>query len=180
MILLYNRWVVLGLEVFGTIFWLLSFGLLASWLTTDDSNKYYYVHVEESTSGLMSTLRGAETTAGHSRLTRRQPQEDSDSTLHAGVALARTAVVLSAIEFLLFTITLVVFSLNLHKHRLDGYPSIYRRTVTEPSTVRGIESAMPDHATKEKEVGSTEAANITQDDAKLVAFKLRKDSSSVV
>ena len=44
---------------------------------------------------------------------------------HAGVILAGIATGLSALEFALFTTTLVVFSINLHKHCKEGYPAVY-------------------------------------------------------
>jgi hypothetical protein len=34
--ILYNRWVVLDLEIFSVVFWLVSLGLLASWIAGTD------------------------------------------------------------------------------------------------------------------------------------------------
>lgn len=38
----YNRWAVLALEAFGTIFWLVSFALLADWTATFNGSDYWY------------------------------------------------------------------------------------------------------------------------------------------
>jgi hypothetical protein len=38
----YNRWAVLALDIFGVIFWLISFALLADWSANAYSGSYWY------------------------------------------------------------------------------------------------------------------------------------------
>jgi hypothetical protein len=90
---LYNRWAVLGLEIFGVIFWLVSFSLLAnftSWYNGDDywygdGDSYGFWKAPYLPEDVGFAKRASVKKTGHSRY-------------HAGVALAGTAAGLGAIE----------------------------------------------------------------------------------
>lgn len=56
----------------------------------------------------------------------------SSGQYHAGVILAGIATGFGGLEFALFTTSLVVFSINLHKHYREGYPAVYGRARSEP------------------------------------------------
>jgi hypothetical protein len=56
----------------------------------------------------------------------------SPGQYHAGVILAGIATGLGGLEFALFLVTLVVFSINLHKHRKAGYPAVYGAPRVDP------------------------------------------------
>ena len=96
------------------IFWLASFILLAEWTATFNDPVFwgqaylaylpYNITHEAKRALLLSTSPGE---------------------YHAGVILAGIATGLGALEFALFTTTLIVFSINLHKHCKDGYPAVY-------------------------------------------------------
>ncbi|EXJ86186.1 hypothetical protein A1O1_06556 [Capronia coronata CBS 617.96] len=87
---LYNRWAVLGLEIFGVFFWLLSFGLLANWTNVHNSfwfgqnGSYGFWHAPFDPSDI--------------GLRTRSIVKRGTNKYHTGVALAGTAAGLGGVE----------------------------------------------------------------------------------
>jgi hypothetical protein len=88
---LYNRYVILGLEVWGVLFWLGSFSLLATWTCRYNGRDYWY-------SGNSYGWWRASFAPQDLGLARRAYDGKRGSKYHAGVALAGTAAGLGAIE----------------------------------------------------------------------------------
>jgi hypothetical protein len=118
---LYNRWAILGLEAFGMIFWLASFILLAEW-TAMFNNSVFWAQTYLAYLPYNITQEAK----------RALPLSTSPGECHAGVILAGIATGLGGLEFALFTVTLVVFGINLHKHRKAGYPAVYGAPRADP------------------------------------------------
>lgn len=112
--LLYNRWAVLGLETTGVIFWLVSCVLLALW-TAKYNNSVYWE--DTNLADLPYNITHNSERALLERISRGQ--------YHAGVILAAIATGFCGLESTFFLTTLIVFSLNLHKHRKAGYPAVF-------------------------------------------------------
>ncbi|EXJ77638.1 hypothetical protein A1O3_09866 [Capronia epimyces CBS 606.96] len=87
---LYNRWVVLSLEIFGVVFWLVSFALLADW--TSFHNRLWFGH------GGSYGFWHASFSPSDIGLRTRDIVKRSTNKYHAGVALAGTAAVLGGAE----------------------------------------------------------------------------------
>lgn len=45
---LYNRWVILGLEIFGVIFWVVAFSLLAEWTAFYNANNWWLSYYDDT------------------------------------------------------------------------------------------------------------------------------------
>jgi len=104
----YNYWAILGLDIFAIVFWLISFALLASEVaaysvvdyTYTDYSCYYYDDCSKKRD--LGLDKRATTTVATYR--------------NAMAACAG----LGGLEFILFIITLVIFSIHLHRHRAAG------------------------------------------------------------
>ncbi|KAF7880847.1 uncharacterized protein EAF02_006738 [Botrytis sinoallii] len=103
---LYNYWAILGLDIIAVILWVVSFPILASQIanaiTVDYScDSYYSCYYYKHKRGLGLEKR-AETTW----------------ETYKGVMIATSA--LGGLEFVLFSITLIILGINLHRHRSAG------------------------------------------------------------
>ncbi|OQV04274.1 hypothetical protein CLAIMM_09184 [Cladophialophora immunda] len=107
---LYNRWAILALEVCGTLFWLVSFALLARW--TSFYHRFWYGH------GPSYGFWHAPFRPSDMGLIPRSIVKRASSSRRAGVALAGTAAGLGGLEFILFCVTLTVFGMALHRQRV--------------------------------------------------------------
>ncbi|RFU32237.1 hypothetical protein B7463_g4113, partial [Scytalidium lignicola] len=103
--ILYNYWAILGLDIFAVVFWIISFSLLASevaqysWVVDSyTSCSYYYGYCVKKRDGL-------------------QKRTTDIYTYRNAMAAAAG---LGGLEFILFVITLVIFSIRLHRHRQAG------------------------------------------------------------
>ena len=83
---LYNRWAILGLEIFGTIFWLVSFSLCAEWATVYNGANWWSGHQTHYGGNWYTGLRD------------RSVMRRATNKYKAGVALTTTAAVLGALE----------------------------------------------------------------------------------
>lgn len=137
---LYNCWAVLSLEAFGVIFWLASFILLAEWTALFNNSVYwgqtYLAYLPYNITHDAKRALVLDTSPGE---------------YHAGVILAGIATGLGGLEFALFVVTLVVFSVNLHKHRKAGYPAVYGapRVESRVSTLRAPDDSEKANHTRE-------------------------------
>ncbi|KAL6251099.1 hypothetical protein RBB50_001307 [Rhinocladiella similis] len=151
---LYNRWAVLGLEIFGVIFWLTSFALMAQW--TSVYNGWWYGN--GNSYGFWDAPYHPEDLGFAKRTIARR----SVNKYHAGVALAGTAAGLGAVEFVLYTLTLVVFGMSLHQQRISATRT---RTdapvvsVTDTST--DVEAGTGDKTPEAETEAKTEAEPVT-------------------
>lgn len=92
----YNMWAVLGFEIALVIFWLVTFALLAdAAVTLKDWDDYWQGRRVEGYNG-------------------------TDAT--AAVNCTKAAAVFAAFTWVSFVVTLVFYSLTLHKHRKAGHP----------------------------------------------------------
>ncbi|KAH8821484.1 hypothetical protein F5884DRAFT_89154 [Xylogone sp. PMI_703] len=102
---LYNYWAILGLDIFAIVFWIISFSLLASevaaysWVTNYDYTDCYYGYCFKKRSGV-------------------EKRATTDVLTYRNAMAAASG--LGGLEFILFVITLVVFSIRLHRHRQAG------------------------------------------------------------
>ena len=103
------------------IFWLASFILLAEWTAIFNSSVFW------GQTYLAYLPHNITHEAKRALLLSTSPGE-----YHAGVILAGIATGLGGLEFALFTVTLVVFGINLHKHRKAGYPAVYGAPRADP------------------------------------------------
>jgi len=104
--LLYNYWAILGLDMLGVFFWLVSFALLAS-------------EVANLKSELDSVTRCAYEIDGVCVYKRAMLQK-RDTTFNTYYHNTGAAAGLGAVEFVLFVITLIFTGLWLHCHRAAG------------------------------------------------------------
>ncbi|KAI1616318.1 hypothetical protein EDD36DRAFT_428910 [Exophiala viscosa] len=126
---LYNRWAVLGLEIFGVVFWLVSFLLLAHW--TSVYNAYWF--------GENDNYSWWNTSIAPDKIGFRERsvfKRDSNS-YHTGIALAGTAAGLGGVEFVLYALTLIVFGASLHHQRVQPSEG---ETVVAPEAVPASEA----------------------------------------
>lgn len=93
---LYNRWVVLGLEIFGVFFWLVSFALLANW--TRRFNGFNRWYGDGDSYGFWNAPYSPEDVGFTKRAPRFGPKKGGHSNRHVGVALAGTAAGLGGLE----------------------------------------------------------------------------------
>jgi len=109
---MYNYWAILGLDIFGVVFWLVSFALLASEVaayqivtyTFDTSScNYYYAGVCYKKRSLNFLAKRVATTNVY--------------TYRNALAAASG---LGGLEFLLFIATLAITGVFLHRHRTAG------------------------------------------------------------
>lgn len=127
---LYNRWAVLGLEIFGVAFWLVSFLLLAHW--TSVYNAYWFG--ENGSYGWWNAPYAPDEIG----FRKRSILKRSTNKYHTGVVLAGTAAGLGGVELyvpalacsqcdrpmlicrnsVLYTLTLIVFGTSLHQQRV--------------------------------------------------------------
>ncbi|KAI9750600.1 MAG: hypothetical protein M4579_006396 [Chaenotheca gracillima] len=112
---LYNLWAQLALEIFLVIFWIISFGILASYSATFffyDTSSYYCFDCYK----------------GKRDLGKRS--EPGSTAWQTGAAAAG----MGGIEFILFVITLVVFSIEVHRYRTGIYAGNTEAGINEPKT----------------------------------------------
>jgi len=107
----YNYWAILGLDIFAIVFWLISFTLLGSEIANFDAYVYdttcvYYFYYECYKKRDLSSEMGLGKRA-----------TTSAYTYHNAMV---TASVLGGLEFIFFIITLVTFSIFMHRHRASG------------------------------------------------------------
>ncbi|KAK4949690.1 hypothetical protein LTR10_011531 [Elasticomyces elasticus] len=126
---LYNRWAVLGLEIFGVVFWLVSFLLLAHWTSVYNS---YWLD-ENDTYGWWD----ASSAPNEIGFKKRGVFKRSSNRYHTGIALAGTAAGLGGVEFFLYTLTLIVFGASLHNQRVQ---TTIVETVAAPDAVPASEA----------------------------------------
>ncbi|KIW13014.1 hypothetical protein PV08_08201 [Exophiala spinifera] len=142
---LYNRWAVLGLEIFGVIFWLTSFALMAQW--TSVYNGWWYGN--GNSYGFWDAPYRPEDVG----FAKRTVVKRSVNKYHAGVALAGTAAGLGAVEFVLYTLTLTVFGMSLHQQRMSATPTnapAVSVTDTSPDVEAGTRDKTPEPDTAAK------------------------------
>ena len=84
---LYNRWAVLSLEIFGVVFWLVAFSLLADWTAFHNSNGWWFNNDDTYNRWRASSSSGL---IGYRKTHKRK--------YRAGIALAGTAAGLGAVE----------------------------------------------------------------------------------
>jgi len=89
---LYNRWAILSLEIFGVVFWLVSFALLANWTSVYDGGDYWYGD------GDAYGFWHAPYSPSDIGLRKRYMVKRGTNKYHDGVALAGTAAGLGAVE----------------------------------------------------------------------------------
>jgi hypothetical protein len=76
----------------------------------------------------------------------------------------------------LFTVTLIVYSMNLHQHRLAGNPSVYGAAM-KPAAPQSASAPASAAVTKEKKQEESEAKVNTEDS---VPQLVRNDDDAVV
>ncbi|RPA89965.1 hypothetical protein L873DRAFT_1754406 [Choiromyces venosus 120613-1] len=113
---LYNCWAALVLEIFGVIFWLSAFATLASWaslglLTVHALGKR---DVKKSTSSSNDGQFGSDIWSSTSK-----EMEARYARYQAGWKCAGAAAGLGGIVWVLFMITLITYSIFLHRHRMN-------------------------------------------------------------
>jgi len=117
----YNMWAVLGLEIALVIFWLVTFALLADAAVAFDDWEEYF---------------GGQRVAGY-----------NGTDASAAVACTKAGAVFAAFTWVAFVVTLVFFSLTLHKHRKAGHPFMAGGVGTAPGTsTTKMETVQPAHA----------------------------------
>ncbi|KAK7903358.1 hypothetical protein LTR67_001377 [Exophiala xenobiotica] len=119
---LYHPWAILALEAFGVIFWLTSFATMAQW--TSVYNGWWYGE-GDSYGFWEAPFRPEDVGFAKITIVRR-----SANKYHAGVALAGTAAGLAAVEFVLYTVTLTVFGMSMHRQRMAAAHSSIAATPT--------------------------------------------------
>jgi len=122
----YNYWAVLGLDIFGFVFWLTSMGLMASWVSGfsdvyDYSYTCYYYYCSRKRDILPRTIYAGNVYVGAMKGA-------------AGVA---------GIEVALFIASLVLTSIYLHKHRAAGGHCTPLPAGTAPSNAPTGGAAVP-------------------------------------
>lgn len=118
----YNYWAILALEIFAVIFWLCTMGVLASYagaLTVGysgyaygDSNSYYETSCDPN---YYSCTRKRAVQALTKRFT---PGYALSVGLIGGTAG------IAALELIFFCVTLITFSVFMHRHRKSGAPNL--------------------------------------------------------
>lgn len=93
---LYNRWVVLGFEIFGVFFWLVSFALLANFTSRFNGRNRWYG--DGDSYGFWNAPYTPEDVGFDKRAPRFGPKNGGLSKMHVGIALAGTAAGLGAVE----------------------------------------------------------------------------------
>jgi len=114
----YNMWAFLALDILMVIFWLIDFALVGSLAAAfSDANSsvysYYYYYWKRDISKRDTTTYDA----------------------YWGALVA--GAVFGAFNFVIFVVNLIIFSINLHKHRLAatpaGPPPVYNNGVAVPT-----------------------------------------------
>ncbi|EPE34584.1 hypothetical protein GLAREA_10278 [Glarea lozoyensis ATCC 20868] len=142
----YNYWAVLGLDIFGLIFWLTSMGLMASWVSgfSDVYNYtcYYYCY---------------------------RKRDILPRTIYAGdgyVAAMKGAAGVAGLEVALFIASLVITAIFLHKHRAaGGHCTPARASTVAPTTAPTVGAPMPVQYQENKqdiELGQQQPAPVYQ------------------
>ncbi|OBT40519.1 hypothetical protein VE00_08992 [Pseudogymnoascus sp. WSF 3629] len=109
----YNYWAILGLDIFGIIFWLISFALLAWEVAVFGWGLYDYGYSGGSTCydyPYCTKKRDVSSVIG------KRATMDVYTYRNALAAAAG----LGGLEFILFIVTLVITSIYLHRHRKAG------------------------------------------------------------
>jgi uncharacterized membrane protein len=116
---LYNCWAALVLEIFGVIFWLSAFATLASWaslgLLTVGSLRKRDAKKSSSSSSSSSSSNDVFGSDYLDNITKEA--EERYARYRAGWRCAGAAAGLGGIVWILFMITLITYSIFLHRHR---------------------------------------------------------------
>ncbi|KAF2101987.1 hypothetical protein NA57DRAFT_73427 [Rhizodiscina lignyota] len=118
---LYNYWAVISLEAAAVLFWLISFALLAditaALVSAYNAADTYYSNYDSSddctdydSDGYCDYKRAVRS------LTKRVAVDPATAIVYASFALA-------TIEWILFIVSLVLFSIRVHRHRTAGLPN---------------------------------------------------------
>ncbi|KIV88965.1 hypothetical protein PV10_08589 [Exophiala mesophila] len=134
---LYNRWVILGLEIFGVVFWIVAFALLADWTAFYNANNWWLNYYDDNYDYSWEYPYTNDKSRHSGRL---------GGKYRAAIGLAGTAAGLGAVEFVLFAVTLVIFGLSLHKQRQEARTASTAPAATTEPTTSTVE-------TKDVEVG---------------------------
>lgn len=94
----YNAWVVLGLEIFGVIFWLVSFALCAEWTATFNHRTYFGTGASTDYDSTNFGFWNAPFTPEDIGLESRDIVTGAPAKWKTGVALMGTAAGLGALE----------------------------------------------------------------------------------
>ncbi|KAI9777406.1 MAG: hypothetical protein M1839_008919 [Geoglossum umbratile] len=92
----YNCWAALALEIFGVVFWLPAFASLGAWSSINSLYSSYY----QSDCHYYGTCN-----------------------YQTAWQTAAAAAGMGGLEFILFLVTLITFSVFLHRHRTQGAPT---------------------------------------------------------
>jgi len=118
--IIYNYWAILGLDIFAVIFWLVSFAYLASEM---GAVKTLYDDYYNSYSSDYSGSNCYTYSDGVTYCTRKRDLSVFSKRTSAAVTdyqVLAAAAGLGGLEFALFIATLVLVSINLHRHRSNG------------------------------------------------------------
>ncbi|KPI44744.1 uncharacterized protein AB675_8671 [Cyphellophora attinorum] len=123
----YSAWAVLGLEIFGVIFWLTSFALCAEWTATFNHSWWTHGSSTATNYGFWNAPFRPEDIGLQSRgIPVIKRALASEKKWKSAVALMGTAAGLGAVQFVLFVVTLTFFGIGLQKHRVAGKPFTFK------------------------------------------------------
>jgi hypothetical protein len=120
---LYNCWAALVLEIFGVIFWLCGFATMASWASVmvyiTSPMSVFTRDAKKKSGGSGGYSDTSDSVYGDSIDTITANAQAAVERYVAGWRCAAAAGGLGAIVWVLFMITLITFSVHLHRHRTN-------------------------------------------------------------
>jgi len=122
----YNYWAVLSLESLAVLFWLITFALLAdivaALVSANNANGYYYYDSGSSSSSTYDYTSDCSDSDYYCYAKRAISSLTKRDTVDPVTAIFYVAFALSVIEWVLFIVSLVLFSIRMHRHRMANYP----------------------------------------------------------